>query len=469
MIKRSPDPRGGEISPAGKQGELDKDKISETPGAAPTRPIGRSALSETSVSIPIIVLTDKNLPPGSPGKLTLSQTSARIPVVIPPGKKQTTPASPGKPMLSETSARMPVVIPPEKKKQPSPLSKPKNGEPAAISHLKDLPRLHQLKRHFIWYLVTFAGILSIILSFIVTVPLNNGQQGGNTLIQGIITNRQNGNITSHPQGQPQGQGQGQGQPQGQGQGQGQGDGSGQTPVGQSGNWKTVFNDEFNGSALDRAKWTTCYFNGQHSGSDCNHGEDNWFTPHNVIVNNGILTLQGRKNSDGYNYSSGMIESGPTGDAPFNGNGGFAFTYGYVEMRAQIPTGGNGIWPGFWLMPNNGSWDVETDIFEFINGATNEDQIHYHVGGANSVYANVYNPGINFSSGYHVYGLDWEPGSLTFYVDGVRAGQYSGGDVYGKPMYIINDLAIGGPWPQPPDAGTPFPANFQISYIRVWQH
>src|SRR3974390_1468314 len=32
------------------------------------------------------------------------------------------------------------------------------------------------------------------------------------------------------------------------------------PVGQSDNWKMVFHDEFNGTALDTSKWTTCYFN-----------------------------------------------------------------------------------------------------------------------------------------------------------------------------------------------------------------
>jgi beta-glucanase (GH16 family) len=68
-------------------------------------------------------------------------------------------------------------------------------------------------------------------------------------------------------------------------------------------------------------------------------------------------------------------------------------------------------------------------------------------------------------------VDWEPGAITWYVDGVVRAQYTDvSNITSKPMFIILNLAIGGvgSWPGPPDDTTPFPSYFQIDYVRVWQ-
>ena len=36
------------------------------------------------------------------------------------------------------------------------------------------------------------------------------------------------------------------------------------------------------------------------------------------------------------------------------------------------------------------------------------------------------------------------------------------------MYMIANLAVGGHWPGPVNATTPFPSSFKIDYIRVYQ-
>jgi len=33
--------------------------------------------------------------------------------------------------------------------------------------------------------------------------------------------------------------------------------------------------------------------------------------------------------------------------------------------------------------------------------------------------------------------------------------------------VCRNLAVGGLWPQYPDATTPFPSTFTIDYVRVW--
>jgi beta-glucanase (GH16 family) len=245
------------------------------------------------------------------------------------------------------------------------------------------------------------------------------------------------------------------------------------PVGQTGNWTLIFHDEFDSSTLDTTKWTTCYFNFT-VGNGCDHdqGELELYQPNKVSVNNGILTLQADKqtitaaNGKTYNYTSGMISTGPaTSGAPPR----FTFTYGYMEMRAQVPAG-QGLWPAFWTLPEDMSWPPEIDVMEILGNTPNVINMHYHYptsnGGGGDTGATWTGP--DFSAGWHTYAVDWEPGSLTWYVDGVMRRQYTNANVASKPMYLLANLAIGGNWPGAPNASTPFPSSFQIDYIRVWQ-
>ena len=64
-----------------------------------------------------------------------------------------------------------------------------------------------------------------------------------------------------------------------------------TPVGQSGSWRLIFHDEFDGTSLNASKWTTCSFNFT-VGNDCDHdqNEQELYQPTNVSVHNGVLTL-----------------------------------------------------------------------------------------------------------------------------------------------------------------------------------
>jgi beta-glucanase (GH16 family) len=96
-------------------------------------------------------------------------------------------------------------------------------------------------------------------------------------------------------------------------------------------------------------------------------------------------------------------------------------------------------------------------------------MHYHYPDGSDEGADVGSEwtGPNFSAGWHTFAVDWEPGSLTWYVDGV-ARFHTSNNVTSTPQYLVANLAVGGGWPGNPDATTPFPSSLQIDYIRVWQ-
>ncbi len=77
-------------------------------------------------------------------------------------------------------------------------------------------------------------------------------------------------------------------------------------------------------------------------------------------------------------------------------------------------------------------------------------------------------GVDFSSEFHTYGVEWRPGTLIFYVDGVEQRRVSDPNVSAQDMYIILNTAVGGWWPGSPDESTEFPSRYEIDYVRAYQ-
>ena len=231
--------------------------------------------------------------------------------------------------------------------------------------------------------------------------------------------------------------------------------SGPTPVGVSGSWNMLFDDEFNGTSLDTTKWRT----------DSNWGmgigcQDN---TNNVKVSNGILNLYGRNgqsaNCSKSNYTESVIET-----AGFNDPKPFVFTYGYTEARVNIPPG-QGLWPAVWLYSASGGCD-ELDLAEWLDNNTSTIYMTPHYSDCSA--ATVPYTGTNWASGWHTIGLDWEPGKLTWYIDGASVRTVTDSRVPNLAMYALLDLTVGGSWPGNPNSTTLFPADYQVDYLRVWQ-
>jgi beta-glucanase (GH16 family) len=243
-------------------------------------------------------------------------------------------------------------------------------------------------------------------------------------------------------------------------------------------YELVFADEFNGDSLDFSKWSTSYvwgtdiiINGEEqfyvdTKNDPDFGFDPFtFDGENLTINSIRTPDALREKAIGQPYLSGLITSRDS----------FNFTYGYAEARAKTPFG-KGFWSAFWLL--NTVYDrgdePEIDIMEHIG----DDQdvmyhtYHYydHFEDSEELHSTPSVPvvGIDFTADFHTFAVDWRPGTLIFYVDGIETYRLDDPRVSSVDMYVLANTAVGGWWPGSPDETTQFPAEYQLDYIRVYQ-
>ncbi|MGB0981171.1 MAG: glycoside hydrolase family 16 protein [Winogradskyella sp.] len=194
-------------------------------------------------------------------------------------------------------------------------------------------------------------------------------------------------------------------------------------------------------------------------------------PENVSVEDGNLKITAHKESFmGSNYTSARLLT----------KGKFEQTYGRFEARIQLPWG-QGIWPAFWLLgdDSNGtlSWPNigEIDIMEnrgqeptLISGTVHGP----NYSGANGVGKPYMLQNDRFDTGFHVFGIEWGPEYINFYVDNVLYNQITPADVPGEwvfnhNFYIIINLAVGGNYVGAPNEATVFPQDMLIDYVKVY--
>ena len=239
-------------------------------------------------------------------------------------------------------------------------------------------------------------------------------------------------------------------------------------------WTEVFHDQFDGTSLDASHWVTCYWWDAHGCTNQANNELEWYQPGNVVVKDGYLLLVAKPgavtapNARTYPYTSGMVT---TGSDTMGGVPRFAFTYGFVEVRAWIPSG-QGLWPAIWLLPANQSSSPEIDLMEIIGSQPGIVHMNLHYrnpDGSAGLDAGQWAAGSDLSSGWHTFALDWEPDAITWYVDGVARRKFTdAARIPSTPMYLLINLAVGGDWPGNPSAQTIFPSIFTIDYVQIWQ-
>ncbi|MBJ6368442.1 glycoside hydrolase family 16 protein [Snuella sedimenti] len=237
--------------------------------------------------------------------------------------------------------------------------------------------------------------------------------------------------------------------------------------------KLVWSDEFdvNGEP-DDSKWGYDLGNGCPNLCGWGNGEKQYYTnrPENVKVEDGVLKITAKMEAyQGFNYTSARLL---TKDK-------YEFTYGKVEVKAKLPSG-SGTWPAIWMLGANidtVGWPAcgEIDIMEhwghnpkIVSSATHTPACSGGCSGTKVGETTVN----DFSSGFHVYGLEWTEDALHFSLDGTILYTYKP-DVkdsntwpYTKPQFLILNIAMGGNWFTIDENFTE--STMEIDYIKIYQ-
>lgn len=218
-------------------------------------------------------------------------------------------------------------------------------------------------------------------------------------------------------------------------------------------------------------------NGQ-PGPGWGNQESQFYTnrPENVVVDGGLLKITAKKeNYTNTDYPGKTFEYTST---RMKTQGKFAFTYGRVEVRAKLPSGG-GTWPAIWMLASNISsvgWPDcgEVDIMEHAGNRQGTVTSALHT---RSSFGNTINKGqqtINdVSTAFHVYALEWNSDEIIFMVDDVEHYRYAPANKndetwpFDSDQFLILNVAMGGTY------GGSIDPNFssssmEIDYVRVYQ-
>lgn len=195
---------------------------------------------------------------------------------------------------------------------------------------------------------------------------------------------------------------------------------------------------------------------------------------NVTVQNGVLIITAKEEQfNGAAYTSARLLT----------KGKFERTYGRFEARMRLPYG-KGIWPAFWLLgdDSNGTqiWPQigEIDIMEYVGDEPSRMFGTVHgpgYSGGESISKGYELENGRFDTDFHVFGIEWGPDYINYYVDDVLYNQITPEDVPGEwvfnrgPFYIILNVAVGGSLPGSPNAETVFPQTMLIDYVRVYEN
>lgn len=262
----------------------------------------------------------------------------------------------------------------------------------------------------------------------------------------------------------------------------------------------VFNDEFNGSALDYTKWSPYYLR--------NWVDNDERTRANYYFEDGALVL--RNNPDDESWSSqndgvkvkgimsyekstlhkfGATGSGAVFSRDIPTFDGYATKYGYFEVRMRLPDTNDGSHFAWWMVGVQG----DENATSMLEGDTQRFQSHYsnetgeidiietplaplesmkawrpviHPNGTTDYeyhWVDPYTIPGNPSAEYHVYGFEWDENGTKFYVDGQLASQSDRSPNYPM-MTFFTTYATGG---MGKDRNI-YPKDAYIDYFRVYK-
>ena len=237
----------------------------------------------------------------------------------------------------------------------------------------------------------------------------------------------------------------------------------------------VWADEFTtAGAPDSSKWNFDIGTGQNGWGN---NELQYYTdrPQNIEVKDGMLYIKAVKESYlGSSYTSAKITT----------KGTFEQKYGRYEAKIKLPWG-QGLWPAFWLLGDDSNGSViwpqigEIDIMEYRGQQPTivHGSIHGPGYSAGEAITKSYTlPNDRFDTDFHIFGIEWGPNYINYYVDDVLYNQITPSSLpiiaewvfNDNNFYIILNLAVGGSFVGSPNTQTVFPQEMIVDYVRVYK-
>jgi len=250
--------------------------------------------------------------------------------------------------------------------------------------------------------------------------------------------------------------------------------------------KLVWNDEFNKNGKpDTAFW-------RYERGFVRNQELQWYQEDNANIVNGVLHIEGRRERvknpnyvEGSNRWNQNREYAEYTSSSIQTRGKKSWKYGTFLIRARIDTS-MGSWPAIWTLGTSGGWPAggEIDIMEF-----------YRRKGQPIILANVaclgeerrtkwhteIRPLTDFTSKdpdwikkFHVWKMEWDSTAIKLYLDDLLINTTlltetinpGGRNPFLEPQYLLLNLALGAAGDDP--SKTPFPINYEVDYVRVYQ-
>ncbi len=231
---------------------------------------------------------------------------------------------------------------------------------------------------------------------------------------------------------------------------------GPQPAGIRGTWHLVLNSPFTGNSLP-PDWQSDWYG---RSTPVAHTEIDCYSPNNVTFpGNGALNLLVTAQSSNCAgaaepYTAALISTNPQDG---RSTPGFQYTYGVLQARIYLASDNGKIadWPAFWGNGQNWPATGEDDVLEGLAGSACWS-FHNSQGLRNGC-SHTLRPG------WHTFASDWEPGSLTYYYDGVKVESLTTG-ITSAPMYIVLNNVVHENTAPVTEADA-----MKVQYVRVWQH
>ncbi len=218
-------------------------------------------------------------------------------------------------------------------------------------------------------------------------------------------------------------------------------------------YELVWEDQFNGDALDPKKWKVRGVGPRALG---------FVSPEAVKVEDGYLKLSAVKKDD-------RILLGAVGTQDR-----FMTRYGFFECRAKLQQS-PGVWGAFWIQSTEISkgedpaiYGAEIDIMEFFKKLGTDivsHNVHWAYGPHQQSTHGMQSYLKGVSEGFHTFALEWTPEKYVFFVDDYKYYEVTIG-ISNIEEYLILSMEI--PSEAKDIEKTVFPDVFTVDYVKVYK-